>query len=241
MLNITLTHNETYSENPQPNSIRWRIMYKNEDGSFVDQAAVMKCKDFFNDVVAKVTGNKEFIKYIFDNKDIKSNEEGIYLLLTGLNSPKTIFARNVENIINPRLKEELGCVVLMEIEPEKVMMLVPKKVWSSTYYISLLSLLIRGCNYNEKVDGWDEMFRLLYTKEGLYNNPTGCGYLKEEHIKVLSEVGFNVPLAEKHWFYSSGVNSEKYEDYNLSSIVHNNGVVEWIRAGAVVVPEKEAA
>lgn len=234
MLKITLTHNETYAENPQANSIRWRIMYKKDDGSFVDQAAVMKCKDFFNDVVAKVTGGKEFIKYSFNNEDIKSNEEGIYILLTGVNSPKTIFARNITKILNPRLKEELGCGMDLEVEPARVMLLIPSKVWTSTYYISLLSLLIRGCNYNILIKDWDHLFTVLYEKEGYGSSyATGCEYLRKEHCQQLSEVGFNIPLAEKYWFYSMSFNSESYEDYALASTVHDNGVVSWIRAGAV--------
>lgn len=241
MLDITLTHNETYSENPQVNSLRWRIMYKNEDGSFVDQAAVMKCKDIFNDVVAKITGDKEFVKYYFNNSSIKSNQEGIYILLTGVNSPKTKFAQNVLTILNPRLEKDLGCIVELEVEDEKTMILIPPKVWTSTYYISLLSLLIRGCNYNILIKDWDHLFTVLYENEGVNTCSIGFPYLRKEHCQQLCEVGFNVPLAEKHWFYASGMNSEKYDDYSLPSVVHDNGVVSWIRAGAVVVPEKEVA
>lgn len=238
MLNITLTHNETYAEYPQTNSLHWRLMFKNEDGSFIDQAAGMKCKDFFNDVVAKVTGNKSFVKYMFDNKDIKKNEEGIYILLTGVNSPKTIFARNITKILNPKLKEELGCEMSLEVEAAHTMLLIPSKVWTSTYYISLLSLLIRGCNYNEKVGSWEAVFKLLYEKEGYNKSPSGYGYLNEGHVKTLSVVGFKVKEAETHWFYSRSVNSNSFiEDYTLPTIIHNNGVVDWIRAGAVFFKE----
>lgn len=234
MLKITLTHYETYAENFQPNPIRWRLMYKYEDGSFVDQAAVMKCKDFFNDVVAKVTGNKCFSKYSFDNSTIKSNKEGIYILLTGIQSPKTVFAKNIKALVNPRLKQDLGCEVSLKHGNKCVMLLVPSKVWTSTYYISLLSLLIRGCNYNEIVPSWEQLFKLLCEKEGRYANPSGCGYLEKEHCKALSETGFKVAKAEKYWFYQNeGCHNEQFEEYSLSTIVHNNGVVAWYRSGAL--------
>jgi len=42
---------ELYAEMPQPNPLSWRIMHKRGD-TLVSQSCPIRCKDFFNDVVA---------------------------------------------------------------------------------------------------------------------------------------------------------------------------------------------
>ena len=65
MFKLTIKHKQTYGEIPQANPLRWRIMYR-EKKELVSQSALIKCKDFFNDVVAWKNAQAEIKIYGFD-------------------------------------------------------------------------------------------------------------------------------------------------------------------------------
>ena len=58
MFKLTLTHNNKYSEIPQPNPMRWRIMLRDKK-ELISQSGLIRCRDFFNDLVAARVANKQ--------------------------------------------------------------------------------------------------------------------------------------------------------------------------------------
>ena len=47
----------SYSEVPQTNVLRWTVLFNQGDGVFKPQTKEFKCKDFFNELVAKYHGH----------------------------------------------------------------------------------------------------------------------------------------------------------------------------------------
>lgn len=227
MLNISLKDTRGhYNENPQKNPILWRFMYKQEDGSFVDQAGWMKCKDFFNDVVAKFTGNIMFPIYGFNNKSLKKNKEGFYVLVKNITDRESFF-HNLDKVLYPKLKQELSCEFSWEeADDGLVMLLFPNEVLKSTYYISLLTLVIRCSNYGKKADSWDKLIDIVEEEE-----TNGKNHFSNQDPEVIAEIrasGFAYEPASNYWWYYN----EKYNNKELptqgSHMVHNCGIAAWI-------------
>lgn len=219
MFKLNITHKNTYSEMGQANPMKWRIMYKEEDGSLSSQSGLIICKDFFNDVVAWKQVGEAFNIYRFDNK-IKFNDEGVYFLLS--NIAKRAFNKNVK-IMNERLEKDLGvsCKTFQQGTGE-VVTLIPNEVWASTYLISVVSMLIRLCNYNILYTTWESFFDVnapLNTIETAFTPGAKAFVLKH---------GFILPKAlQGYWYFAPyGYNSKSKHDIQ-SNIVHNNGASNW--------------
>jgi len=222
MFKLKITHDTTYAEMGQPNPLRWRIMHKRGDTLF-SQSGLIKCKDFFNDVVAWRVAKRAFMMYRFNNQ-VKFNREGLYLHLTDVHSNKQ-FANNLL-VVNERLFKDLGVSVTMSSlfdKGDSVIITIPHKVWTSTYYISILSLLIRACNYQCSYEGWDDVFKdtsPLKTVDGAINDKARAYVAKN---------GFKLPVKFRKLWYKSmvGYNSSAAPQAS-PSIVHNNGVNDWV-------------
>jgi hypothetical protein len=222
MFNIVIQENHVsvpYNEAGQRNNMRWRIMYREGD-TLVSQAGIMKCKDYFNDLVARRKGHV-FSVYGFNNQDIKFNKWGVYLHLTGIDKPEQ-FCDNVDKGINVRLKQDQKTSIRTWIHDEhSVVVRIPTKLWESTYYISLVTMMLRVCNNNVDITCWDDFYEAnspLNTLETSFNG----------HAKSISKkLAFKAPLAT--WYYSGpSHNGDTIEATGVNgTMIHNNGVSTW--------------
>ena len=223
-LDITHTQKENfYNEVPQHNPMRWQIMFRNKD-TLSSQAHLMKCRDFFNDLVAKYVANVNFRVYSFDNKDIKFNKFGLYFLLSNIHDVDQ-YIGNVERTLIPKLKEQLGCTLRVYKQGDKeVVVRIPPSVFTKTFYISAVTLALRMCNYNQEYQTWEDLFA--------ENNPANATdhAINTSHRKYLRENGFNLPdVVKQYWFFCGKEwNSDKTKPEEVPTVIHNNGVRNWI-------------
>jgi hypothetical protein len=220
-INILKKHKGQYAEIDQPNPLRWRIMHRSKD-VLTSQSCLIKCKDFFNDVVAWKKAKKAFVIYSFKN-NIKFNRNGLYVLLTEISDEK-IFLSNIE-IVEQRLWQDLRETLVMDRVDDGFVVLIPHKVFSNTYYISLFSMLIRLCNYNTKYTDWDSFFDKdapLNTVEEAFND-NAKAFTQKNGFKLLTKY-------RKLWYNSTnGWNSASGKEL-IGSIIHNNGVCDWVKS-----------
>jgi hypothetical protein len=218
---IDITKYPTYYEVSQNNPLRWKPMLRNAEGLFEEQAGWMKCKDFFNDLVARRKQDKAWEIYGFKN-DIKFNDEGLYILLNNV-TKKELFVKNIE-VMNKRLQADIGCEIeLLDTEhPAMMIALVPNEVWHSTYRVSAVTGCIRLCNYNYTYGQWEDFW-----------NHSAPSYTSEKNFddlakKNLLKNGFKV--AEQYadyWFYGGEQYNSKTLPNAQGAMVHNNGVSTW--------------
>jgi hypothetical protein len=222
MFKLNITHEGTYAEIDQNNPLRWRIMHRVKD-TMKSQSHIIKCKDFFNDVVAWRMAKKELYIYRFSNK-IKFNKYGVWLHLTNIDNME-LFLSNMD-VVNAKLKEQLDVSVRIEKHSDsELLIMIPSKVWSSTYYISLLSLAIRWCNYNIAYKTWEEMFNIdspAYKAEDEACNEKTLGFVQKH--------GFAVDKAKELWYNAGHKYNSNSKEPVISSIVHDNGICGWVKA-----------
>jgi hypothetical protein len=220
MFKITLSNNSSYSEVGQRNPLRWKTLFKNEDGSFIDQSGWIKCKDFFNDTVAFFKENSVFSIYGYKN-DIKKNEEGVYFLLKYIADKKTFF-QNME-MVNKQLYKDLSCTVeCQDHEEDEVIICIPNAMWESTYRISLITMVVRLCNYGVKYAEWADLWTSSAPSQQLEHA------FSPDAIKNVQENGFNVPVKfTKYWYYAGPQYNSETTPKQTGSIIHNNGVSNW--------------
>ena len=212
---------ELYAEMGQPNPLRWRIMHRKGD-VLTSQSHSIKCKDFFNDVVAYRVGKHRFSIYNFKN-NIKFNREGMYLLLTEI-ANREQFLYNFA-VVAVKLEEDLN-ITLQNFDVEDgVVVLIPQKVLRSTYYVSLLTMMIRCCNYNVKYESWDDFF----TKDAPMQT-TENAFTKEAK-EYTQQNGFVLPEGFAHRWYSSCFGWSSDSDKPVTAtVIHNNGVCDWVKS-----------
>jgi hypothetical protein len=221
-INILKKHKGQYAEIDQPNPLRWRIMHHSK-GVLTSQSCLIKCKDFFNDVVAWKKAKRSFTIYGFKNK-IKLNKEGLYVHLTDIEDVNT-FLHNLF-VMDERLERDLKIGMSWYVqEDDTIVVLIPHKVFNSTYYISLLSMLIRLCNYNTKYEDWDSIFdenAPINTIEEAFNDGAKA-FTQKNGFKLLTKY-------RKLWYNSTnGWDSASGKDL-IGSIIHNNGVCDWVKS-----------
>lgn len=206
-----------FNEALQVNFLRWTLLYKEEDGSFEDQTGIFKCKDYFNDFVAKYHGY-EVAPYGMDTKKIKLNEEGFYVLLTGMTHHEEL-KHNLRLLSNEAIKQGFPALVFDGIE-EGVLLFIPREYMESTYTISFLMGLIRLSHANRYFNSLAEIVS--------YNQVDRP--FKQYTDKAL-EQGFKPPLDE--WFYPGKDCLEKITKENCyrglyDQTIHNTGVYFWL-------------
>lgn len=220
-IKISKKHKGQYGEIDQPNPLRWRIMHRKGD-VLSSQSCLIKCKDFFNDVVAWKKAKKSFVIYGFSNK-IKFNREGLYLHLTEI-SDEQMFLSNIE-IVEQRLWQDLRETLVMDRVDDGFVVLIPHKVFSNTYYISLLSMLIRLCNYNIKYEDWDSIFAdnaPINTIEEAFND-NAIAFTHINGFKLLTKY-------RKLWYNSTNGWNSASDKPLMASTIHNNGVCDWVKS-----------
>lgn len=202
----------------QANPIRWTILRKDNPLEFTTLSQVMKCTDYFNDVVAYNHSGKEFSVYGFTN-NIKLQDGGLYVLAQHVQ--KETFLHNL-TLINDRLKKDLGCwvQVLEDDEPTQVVLFFPKEVMQTTYRVSTLLYLLRIGNYGVKAESWDSFFDPKWNKEPAAKGPTFMTQAKTR--------GFKVPEAySKFWYFSGAAWNSEANPTATGTLIHNCGCSTW--------------
>lgn len=211
---LVFKEGEGYAEIGQQNPLRWAI-FKNSGDVFTQQTKKFKCKDFFNDFVAKYHDTDVSIY----GMSTSSAEVDAYGMFIGLWQTTPQFIGNIERAINPKLEEEMGFKLLPVQVGEVVLLLLPRALFDSTYTISLVTLLIRACNDAQEWSCYDHM--MTHSIEELIQRHSGwlktASLLPPDHLK------------EYWWYVTPSHNSEtiKKGSYGLNSYVHNNGSISW--------------
>lgn len=203
-----------YSEIPQSNGLRWKVLFKEADGSFTPTSKEFKCKDFLNDVVAKYEG-RAFEIYQFDWRGTDINEDGVWLSLHNIVDPK-VFVENIGSIKKVKgYGEEL---ILEQHNNDTFVCFIPRSYFRSTYTISLLSYLIRVSNVDRAITDW------LNHPTKSADNPFG-----NKH-DVIVEGGMEPPLPYSVY---GGKNKTTVEDMLRGGsfyTLHDNGCAAWQHA-----------
>lgn len=221
MFDLKITHKNDYAEIAQANPLRWRIMLL-ENNTLVSQSGLIKCKDFFNDVVAYKQGGLHFSMYRFDNK-IKFNEEGLYVHLTEI-ADKELFWHNIDTL-NDRIYEDLGVFLELTEVKDGYIMLIPHALWENTYRISLVTMMVRLCNYFIPYEKWEDFFDEYSPLKSVETSFT------VEAIAFAKANGFTLPKnKEGYWYYAGEeCNSLSANPGFYTTVIHDNGVSSWTR------------
>lgn len=210
-----------YVESPQQNPLRWEMLYRDEEGTFHPQTAKMKCKDYFNDVVA-VYQKCPYLEPVhgFNPNSIKVNEEGQWVRLHHLKMD--VFVKNFETIIRPEV--EATFKVAPEFTPMKAntgLLFIPRALYDSTYYISLFTQLIRVSNYGQEFTSLDDML----------SNSSPISTIERRDslsLSILKKIRFNLPdeVKDYWWYFNKDFNS-KAKFASMYSL-HDNGCIAWV-------------
>lgn len=217
---LKLTNHTTYLEVGQVNPLRWKTLFKEKDGSFIDQSGWIKCKDFFNDSLAYFKSGQVFSIYGYKN-NIKKNEEGVYFLLKDIKDMDSFISGM--NVMNVRMFKDLKCEVsYWQHGKEQAIILLPNPIWESTYILSLATMIIRCCNYGYQYKEWEDFYGVgapMNTVEHAFD---------PEAKKNTKEWGFLVPKAfRKFWWYGGKAYNSKTMPDVTGGTIHNNGVCGW--------------
>jgi len=218
----------TYSESPQNNKLRWTILFKeeSEEGKppiFTAQSSIMKCRDYFNDLVATYRGIF-FSVYRFSNK-VKLNADGVWIKLNHLESKKR-FLHNLGSI--NRKAAERGFPPVTGLHNEKLsdecLIFLPRVYFECTYFISLLTYLIRIANSRVEVDSYEELIDPDKNPARLADMPFAT------YREKIFELGFQLPseeLAGNPWFLFKDQAANLAATASVGSAIHDNGVYSW--------------
>ena len=209
-MNFIIPH-QSFSEIGQKAPLRWALCYKDGD-TFQGQHGWWKCKDFLNDVVVYLQTGKEFGIYGFNNV-AKINEEGGYLALKHV----PVFFEDNLLLLNEQLLsmglEPIECFA-GEGEVDKVV-LVPTFYWTNTFFISMITSLIRSCVY-KKAETFSQCVAEEETLSGFYDKMMGL--LTFNNFDKMNELMF------LNYQYSSA--TPDCSTYNI----HNAGLQSWCKS-----------
>lgn len=224
MFKVKLSVATRYLEEGQVNPLRWKTMYREGD-LFTDQSGWIKCKDFFNDTVAFFKEGSVFSIYSYKN-DIKKNEEGVYVLLDNIKD-KNQFLHNLEVIARQCVADKFDWVTPVfpvdALPKDQILLLIPNSFWESTYYISLITKVLRLANYGVRYETWEDFW-----KDDAPAVRLESGF-DPETIQFVNTKGFKLPQKYKRYWYFAGkqYNSQK-EPKLTGGVIHNNGVNNWV-------------
>lgn len=202
--------NNSYSEIPQPNPLKWELYFLEEDVLY-PQTSQFRCKDFFNEVVAWYFG-KPYSIYRFDTNKMKFNTYGVFVRLYNIQPG---FVENINKHLQPLLPEGVDPLMFVPLEKEdELLTLIPRALFNSTYTISKLTKIIRLCNQDEVCDSFEKLAEV--GKEELYPAEFAGG-------RLLPNEPFNI-----YWWYAT-------DEYNSNAksagegVIHDNGYIAFGR------------
>lgn len=224
MFNLKITHNNTrkYHEVPQANPLRWQVMFREKD-VLSSQADPMKCRDFFNDIVAKYAGNENISIYGFNTADMKFNKFGLYFLLTNIHNADQ-FIGNLERTLLPKLKAQLkGTLRIYKVDNKRVVIRLPLVCLTKTFYMSLATIAVRLCNTNQDIQTWEELFD---EKNPQFAVDNALRYAERTYAR---ENGFELPeQLHQYWYWAGQDYNSKNGAKPITTVVHNNGIRNWV-------------
>ena len=221
MYKINQTNNSTYAEVGQINPLRWKTLFRENAEVFSDQSGWIKCKDFYNDTVAYFKEGSVFSIYSYQNV-IKKNDEGVYFLLNFVKD-KALFTKNME-VVNERLKKDLDCQVgIIDIEEkEQLIILIPTALWETTYRISMITMVVRLCNYDFAYKTWEDLW-----SEDAPANKVESAFSLDAKKNALT-LGFLVPEKfTKYWWYCNETYNSVTKPKTTGGTIHNCGCTTW--------------
>ncbi len=218
---VPLEQKYPLTEAPQRNPLRWTFVRKEKQTLF-QIAPQMKCKDYFNDVVALYKSGRRFTEYGFPNELVPMGKRGICVLLDNVN--REVFLHNLE-VLNKQIVADTGDTITHSIKlenKEQVLIHIPVSLFESTYLISLTTMLLRVGNYNKKFSSYEDFFSESSPMNSIEQSFT-------QHAKTLAkEHKFKSPR-EGHWRYIPGALTKSDEEVHQNHI-HYNGVSNWAQA-----------
>lgn len=209
----------TYNESGQRNPIRWEVLYREGD-VFIPQTALIRCKDYFNDIASVRNGGPGGRVHGFVAADVKTNNDGVWVRLHNLTNN---FFTNMDNIVNGELSKEIPKTEIHRLTETTALIRIDPFFFQHTYLISLYTHLLRGMNYGDAYASFEEVFKgPLCSMESV-----GGAY----YLNRLFEWRFSVPeeLKEYYWWYNSAENSKKLTADRYIHLVHNNGWMSWVQ------------
>jgi hypothetical protein len=210
-----------YTEEGQPNKIRWCLATKTEDG-YVNMANWMRCRDYFNDVCVKYNGGKDLSVYGFNTATLTLPPVGmpIYIAVCNLENE---FHNNLEAFNVWLIANRMPPVASDVLASDVAVLEIPAFFLANTHHISLLTLIIRLLNTAHKFATFEEVI-----------NQKSFPAQEQNKWTTIVAYGkfFNIPTEYKKYYWYSGKvdNSETVPTnrYNYSVLIHNNGVLSWI-------------
>ena len=219
MFKVNIKHTGSYAEEGQTNPIRWINLKKIDDKTFESASNWWKCKDFLNDLAYTYQTGKSFSIYGWNAGNIPTPPKGedFWFAVKNLSSD---FFHNIENVLNPWLKEQKMPEVKL-VKQDPVLLALHPKYFDNTYNISLITLIIRLCNY--------EGMKFNNFQEVIDCNKFPGGDQDKWDAVTTKKRYFNIPVKFRKyvWYSSPQYNSEVDVGYQISGLVHNNGVVDW--------------
>lgn len=214
-------NHEKYAEEGQPNPLRWINLKHVKDDEFVPVSYLWKCKDFLNDAICAYHHKIPYSIYGFrcDPKEFYNYEwKGMPILLLNV---KDSWIKNIENVVNPYLKQE-GMPIL---EPKKInegwFINIPEAYMANTFGISAITLFIRMCNVDVVCTSFEGLMKVPL-------NAHDVTYCKAALSKPFSKF----PKKYADYVYMNkgtppmGVKREGGK-VTMVSQMHNCGVVNW--------------
>jgi len=202
-----------YSEVGQTNKLRFVCLHRAEDGTFSEQSLEFKCKDFFNEIVAKYHGHLLGC-WGFEAESIQVNEEGVWVELRNIDDVE-VYKQNIGSINKLIATDGLPTLELLPYKDGFVCLL-PRQFFDNTYLISLLTYLMRVANVSEVVK--DPTWKEHPTK------PIDCPFVSM--FDVVMNRGFKTPETKAKAYYYAG-HAHNYKSKPPVHLVHNNGVLSW--------------
>lgn len=206
---------QSFSEVSQKAPLRWALCYREDATTFTGQHGWWKCKDFLNDTVVYLATGKEFSIYGYKNV-AKINEEGGWVALK--NVPE-FFEHNLAILNEWLLDRGFTPIDYLHISGGAVehAIMIPREYWGNTFFISVITSLIRACVY-EKGDDLEKF---------VFNEPTLMEYwhqvkalLKPEHTEYFNKLLF------VNYQYDSSNHPASYDTH----VYHNAGLQSWINS-----------
>lgn len=211
-----------YIQNPQDNPIEWQVVAPRK-GAWQAETGRFKCREFFNDFVAKKYKRK-YTVYNMNNSPVRHRKDGVAVALFNIVDME-VFLANVE-VIDDRLFADTGVRLSLVLDQEALATLIigfPPKCWDNTYIISMLTLALRECNCETEVSSWEDIFTDSYFKDQ--------GWLWSSHIRArAAHWGFRLPENVKQywWYLGTGENNENCPRPSGHKL-HMAGVNNWLR------------
>jgi len=213
MIDLKKMPPDSYAEVSQKAPLRWAMIVEQEDGTWAGEHNWWKCKDFLNDVVFYLRTGKEFPMYGFKNKVTKQDSHYTF----ALKHIPNYFEDNLGYLNNFLVNlghPDIGFAADIQGHDAECAIFIPAYYFTNTFYISLITSLIRSCVYQPIVNGDDmTMFR---------TEPTLVDYLDQALEQFLPEMKEKKDaLIYRNYQYNGNNVGGTYT-------IHNAGLQSWI-------------